>query len=215
MNYLKEYQKHNGLKDDGVLGPTTAAFIGNDLNIRSNIKLAHFLGQCYHESKRFTAGRENLNYSAEGLLKTFGKRFNPSTAKEYARQPERIANFVYSNRMGNGNEASGDGWRYRGVGPIQLTGKTNILSYFNYAGLLEPASPDEILAPEHYFRSAMYFFDTNGVWKYTSSIEEKSILSVSRLINVGNATSSVTPVGIIERIFQTGKIYDMIKNSSR
>ena len=88
-------------------------------------RLAAFLAQTAHESAGFTAVRENLNYSAQGLMKTWPARFNQTTAAAYARQPEKIANKVYANRMGNGDEASGDGWRYRGRGLIQFTGKAN------------------------------------------------------------------------------------------
>src|SRR5690349_398300 len=89
--------------------------------IESNLRIAHFLGQIAHESSQMNVIRENLNYSAEGLLKTFKKYFNESTAPLYARQPEKIANRVYADRFGNKSEESGDGWRYSGRGLIQTT----------------------------------------------------------------------------------------------
>lgn len=93
--------------------------------IDSPLRMAHYLAQVFHESQLLKRTDENLNYSADGLLRTFPRYFNTAQAKEYARQPERIANRVYANRMGNGPEASGDGWRYRGRGYIMLTGKAN------------------------------------------------------------------------------------------
>jgi len=93
--------------------------------IDSPLRMAHYLAQVIHESQYLKRTDENLNYSADGLLKTFPKYFTPEQAREYARQPERIANRVYASRMGNGPEASGDGWRYRGRGYIMLTGREN------------------------------------------------------------------------------------------
>ena len=93
-------------------------------DINTNNRIAGFLAQCGHESADFTVLKENLNYGAAGLRGTFGKYFaDDATAKAYERQPEKIANRVYANRMGNGNEASGDGFKYRGRGAIQLTGQ--------------------------------------------------------------------------------------------
>lgn len=100
--------------------------ICNRTNINTKDRLAMFVSQCSHESSYFRVLSENLNYSAQGLRATFGKYFTTDKiANEYARKPEQIANRVYSNRMGNGDEKSGDGWKYRGRGIIQLTGKTN------------------------------------------------------------------------------------------
>ncbi|HXB09638.1 MAG TPA: hypothetical protein VNW04_21075 [Puia sp.] len=92
------------------LPPTISAFVINDV-----LKLAHFLGQCDYESEQWTAVTENLNYSAQALLKTFAKYFDAGSAATYARQPEKIGDRVYANRMGNGDEASGDGFRYRNM----------------------------------------------------------------------------------------------------
>lgn len=93
------------------------------------LRRAHFLAQVAHESGGFKRLVEGLNYSAEALVRTWPSRFDAATAKQYARQPERIANKVYADRLGNGDEASGDGWRYRGRGYIQLTGKSNYADY--------------------------------------------------------------------------------------
>jgi putative chitinase len=101
--------------------PDTAA----KFNITNTLRLAHFLAQCGHESGGFRATQENLNYSAKGLKGIFPKYFPGNTADAYARNPQKIANKVYSSRMSNGNEASGDGWKFRGRGYIQLTGRGN------------------------------------------------------------------------------------------
>lgn len=104
-------------------GPLNARFVQYEIN--TAIRMAMFLSQTAHESADYTKLSENLNYSAEGLIATWPKRFIAQTSAQYARQPEKIANLVYADRMGNGNEASGDGWKYRGRGLIQLTGKSN------------------------------------------------------------------------------------------
>ena len=104
-----------------------------DFEINTPKRVAAFLAQCGHESAGFSVLKENLNYSADGLNNIFPKYFKNAgrDANQYARQPEKIANVVYANRMGNGDEASGDGWRYRGRGPIQLTGKDNYRAFAN------------------------------------------------------------------------------------
>jgi len=117
-------EKLKGHIPDAVIAqiPDTAARFG----ITNNLRLAHFLSQCGHESGGFKAVRENLNYSAKGLMGIFKKYFpNAKLALQYERKPEKIASLVYANRMGNGPESSGDGFNYRGRGYIQLTGKSN------------------------------------------------------------------------------------------
>lgn len=103
-------------------------------NIKTKDQIACFLGQCGHESAGFSVLVENLNYSADGLCKTWPKRFTVATAGAYNRNPEKIANKVYCDRMGNGSEASGDGWKYRGRGCIQLTGKDNYTKFAKSCG---------------------------------------------------------------------------------
>ena len=118
---------------------------------------AAFLGQVLHESALLRRTRENLNYSEKGLLATFGKYFTKAQAKDYARNPERIANRVYANRMGNGDEASGDGWHYRGEGFIQSTGRDNQETYRMWAGDPGPINP---------LLSAIWFWLDNGLNEY-------------------------------------------------
>jgi putative chitinase len=143
---------------------------------------AMFLAQIAHESANFRATVENFNYSAEGLRKTFGKYFDETSAQEYARDPERIANRAYANRMGNGDEASGDGWRFRGRGLIQLTGRTNYALYSlqnaNNA-LIEPESVGRIeLASD----SAGWFWSTNRLNQLSDTGD---IRVVTRRVNGG------------------------------
>jgi putative chitinase len=127
-------------------------------------RIADFLGQLGHETGQFRVLIENLNYGEKGLLATGGKYFTPAQAKTYAHQPEWIANRAYANRMGNGNEASGDGWKYRGRGMIQLTGHDNYLAYQE----AEPAcqcveQPDLILYPRWAARSAAWYWQRHGL----------------------------------------------------
>jgi putative chitinase len=112
-----------------IVDPLNQTLIKYQINTKQRI--CCFLAQAGHESGSFNYFKENLNYSAQGLLATFPHYFNSATAAQYARQPERIANHVYANRMGNGDENSGDGWKFRGTGYIQLTGKHNQLAFIN------------------------------------------------------------------------------------
>jgi len=125
--------------------------------INTPLRLAHFLSQCHHESAGFTAIRENLNYSAEGLLKVFPKYFNRQLANECARKPVRIANIAYANRMGNGNEASGDGFHYSGKGYIQLTGKESFRLFSDITMDNLVKNPD-LVATKYPLLSAAWFF---------------------------------------------------------
>lgn len=117
-----------------------------------------FIAQLLHETQGLKVWKENLNYSAQGLLKTFGKYFTKELAIKYARKPEAIANRVYANRLGNGPESSGDGWKHRGMGPFQLTGKDNQGRCGDYLHVDLRSNPELLLTPEIGFRSAGWFF---------------------------------------------------------
>ena len=136
----------------------------DDYEINSPLRVAHFVAQCAHESGNFVFIKENLNYKAASLQKIFGKYFpTDELARAYAKKPEMIANRVYANRMGNGDEHSGDGWRYCGRGLIQLTGKSN---YENFAASLEisPEEAAEYLATfEGAAQSACWFWESNNL----------------------------------------------------
>jgi putative chitinase len=133
-------------------------------NINSPLRLSHFLSQAAHESNNFKAIRENLNYSAEGLLKIFPKYFSKDTAMACARQPEKIANIVYSNRMGNGDRQSGDGYKFRGRGFNQLTGKDMYKLFGDYLEVNLLDNPD-LVATKYPLSSAGWFFQKKGLWK--------------------------------------------------
>lgn len=133
-------------------------------NMDSPLRLSHFMAQCAHESGNFKMVVENLNYSSEGLLKVFPKYFkDKETADKYARKPEAIGNRVYADRMGNGSEGSGDGYRFRGRGYIQLTGKNNYKAFSDFVKDDCVANPD-LVATKYPLLSAAFFFDTNGLW---------------------------------------------------
>jgi putative chitinase len=154
-----------------------------DYEINTPQRIAAFIAQCAHESGNFVFLTENLNYKAESLMKIFGKYFKDmATAKAYEKKPEKIANRIYADRMGNGNEASGDGWRYRGRGLIQLTGKTN---YTWFAASLE-ISPEEAAEYTQTFegaaQSACWFWETN---KLNKEADAGDIKTMTRKINGG------------------------------
>ena len=156
--------------------------------INTNLRIAHFLAQVCHESAEFTQLEENLNYSAEGLAKTWPVRFAaydkaPNTkAVEYARDPEKIANFVYGSRMGNGNESSGDGWKYHGRGLIQLTGKENY--YICGKDIREDLvnRPQLLLEPKLAVHSACWFWNYKALNRLA---DDDEIEGITRKINGG------------------------------
>jgi putative chitinase len=132
----------------------------------------YFIAQCGHESMDFNILVENLNYSSDALLRVFPKYFgNPpkASAAAYNRQPEKIANVVYANRMGNGNEASGDGWKFRGRGILMITGKNNYAacSKFIFGDDTLLSNPDLLSAPEYALKSAFWFWTSNGLLSIT------------------------------------------------
>lgn len=131
----------------------------SEFQLNTKLRLAHFLAQVAHESGNFTHLSENLNYSAKGLQTTFLKYFpDMATALTYEHKPEAIASRVYANRMGNGDEGTREGWKYRGKGYIQLTGKENYEAFEKYSGLQVVENPDLLLIPENAMRSAGWFW---------------------------------------------------------
>lgn len=166
-------------------------------------ELAHFLGQCDHESNGFKVKEENLNYSANGLLNIFPKYFTKKTAEQYARKPQSIANHVYGNRMGNGDEKSGDGWKFRGRGYIQLTGKNNYASFSKFIGEDCVSNPD-LVATKYPFESALWFFKTNNIFSLCKDVSDATILAVTKKINGGIN-------GLADRNAKTKKYYSEIK----
>ena len=152
-------------------------------NIETPVRQAMFLSQLAHESANFKLVSENLNYSVNGLRSVFAKYFpTDDLAAEYARKPEKIANRVYANRMGNGDEASGDGWKYRGRGLIQLTGKDNYTAFSLHANNEAIIYPDLVAEPELAVESGGWFWGTNNLNKLADTGDVKV---VTKRINGG------------------------------
>ncbi len=151
--------------------------------IDTPLRKAHFLAQLAHESGALQFTQENLNYSVQGLRSVFGKYFPTiELANAYARKPEKIANRVYAGRMGNGNEASGDGWKFRGRGLIQLTGKDNYQKFSQENGIDCIKNPDLLLQPEWALTSACWFWKKNNLNKFADADD---IIMVTKRINGG------------------------------
>jgi putative chitinase len=182
-----ELQKKIGVTADGAFGPGTLKAAASYFKLNKN-RAAHFFAQCAHESGNFKAFSENLNYGAKGLRGIFGKYFpTDALAKAYERQPAKIANRVYANRMGNGDEASGEGFLYKGRGPLQLTGKNNYRAFGRYIGREQEVldNPD-LVATELGFESALWFFDANKLWSICDQgINDAAILALTKRINGG------------------------------
>jgi putative chitinase len=182
-----ELQKKIGVTADGAFGPGTLKAAASYFKLNKN-RAAHFFAQCAHESGNFKAFSENLNYGAKGLRGIFGKYFpTDAMAKAYERQPAKIANRVYANRMGNGDEASGEGFLHKGRGPLQLTGKNNYRAFGKYIGREQEIldNPD-LVATELGFESALWFFDANKLWSICDQgINDAAILALTKRINGG------------------------------
>ena len=133
-----------------------------DYEINTPNRIAAFIAQCAHESANFTALHENLNYRSETLSKVWPKKFPPLVAEKYAHKPEAIANRAYASRMGNGDEASGDGWKYCGRGLIQLTGKDNYTAFADSIGITPEEVSDYVQTFEGAAQSACWFWESNN-----------------------------------------------------
>lgn len=183
---LKSLQTKIGVTPDGVWGPNVfkAAMAYYKF---TPVRAAHFFAQTAHETGGFKAFTENLNYSADGLAKIFKKYFpSVAIAAPYARKPEKIANRVYASRMGNGNEASGDGWRYRGRGALQLTGKDNYAAFAKFINRPDVMSNPDLVAGELAFESALFFFEKNKLWTICDQgITDGAILALTKRVNGG------------------------------
>jgi putative chitinase len=183
---LVNLQKKIGVTADGAFGPGTFKAAAAYYKLSPN-RAAHFFGQTAHESGNFKTFSENLNYSAKGLRATFGRYFPINAlAKAYERQPMKIANHVYANRMGNGDGASGDGWKFRGRGALQLTGKDNYQAFANYIGRPDVMDNPDLVAGELCFESALWFFDRNKLWGICDQgVGDGAILALTKRINGG------------------------------
>jgi putative chitinase len=170
--------------------PDTAA----KFQINTPLRLAHFLAQCGHESGGFKATQENLNYSAKGLNGIFKKYFpTEASAAAYARQPQKIANKVYANRMSNGDEASGDGFKFRGRGYIQLTGRANYTLFGKAIGEDVTGNPD-VVSGKYALLSAAWFWSNNGLNKLADGGSTDAVVTtITKRVNGGT-------IGLADRI---------------
>jgi putative chitinase len=183
---LINLQKKIGVTADGAFGPGTLKAAATHYKLNPT-RAAHFFAQCAHESGNWKATSENLNYSAKGLRGIFRKYFpTDALANAYARQPQKIANRVYANRMGNGPESSGDGWKFRGRGFLQLTGHDNYKALSQYINRPDIMDNPDLVAGELAIESALWFFDRNKLWGICDQgINDGAILALTKRINGG------------------------------
>ena len=195
-------QNLKGHVPDAVIAqiPDTA----KKFNITNPLRLAHFLAQCGHESGGFKSVSENLNYSADGLKKIFGKYFPGNLNESYARQPEKIASRVYGSRMGNGDESTGEGFKFRGRGYIQLTGKQNYTNFAKFIGEDTVSNPD-LVATKYPLASAAFFFDSNKLWSICDKGSDvATVTAVTKRVNGGT-------IGLPDRIKHFNEYYNLLK----
>lgn len=199
-----------GLKIDKLKGHIPDSVIAQipetatKFNITSNLRLAHFLAQCGHESGGFRAVQENLNYSAKGLSTTFRKYFlTEAAAGPYARNPQKIASKVYGGRMGNGPESTGDGFKFRGRGYIQLTGKDNYTNFAKFIGEDTVNNPD-LVATKYPLASAAFFFNSNKLWAICDQGATPAVVTaVTKRVNGGT-------IGLADRIKHFNEYYQLL-----
>jgi putative chitinase len=204
LKSLQQKMRSTGTAIDGAFGPGTMKK-GMEYYKLSPVRAAHFFAQTSHETGGFKLFSENLNYSVDGLKKIFGKYFPGDLATSYARNPEKIANRVYGARMGNGAEATGDGWKYRGRGALQLTGKDNYTAFAKYLGTDEVLTNPDLVATKYSFESAMFFFERNKLWDICDKgINDAAILALTKRINGGTH-------GLEDRKVKTYKYYEFVK----
>jgi putative chitinase len=199
-----------GLKLDKLKGHVPQVVIdsipevASKFGINTPLRVAHFLAQCGHESGGFKVTSENLNYSAKGLAGIFKKYFpTEAAATPYARQPQKIANKVYANRMANGSEASGDGYKFRGRGYIQLTGRDNYTQFGKAIGVDIPSNPDSV-ATTYALASAAWFWSKNGLNKLADvGASDTAVTSITKRVNGGT-------IGLADRIKHFKEYYHLL-----
>ena len=173
-------------------------------DINTPHRIAAFLAQCGHESGGWTVFEENLNYSAQGLNGIFKKYFPTiESAQPYARKPEMIANKVYGGRMGNGDESTKEGFKFRGRGYIQLTGKSNYTNFTKFIGEDCIANPD-LVATKYPLASAAFFFDSNKLWSICDKgADDATVTAVTKRVNGGI-------IGLPDRIKHFKEYYNLL-----
>jgi putative chitinase len=195
-------EKLKGHIPDAVIAqiPDTAS----KFNINTPLRLAHFLAQCGHESGGFKVTQENLNYSAKGLMGIFKKYFpTQQLAEAYQRQPQKIANKVYASRMDNGSEASGDGFKFRGRGYIQLTGRANYTA-FGKAINEDIANNPDVVSGKYALLSAAWFWSKNGLNTLADGgASDQVVTSITKRVNGGT-------IGLPDRIKHFKEYYHLL-----
>ena len=199
-----------GLKLDKLKGHVPQVVIdsipevASKFGINTPLRVAHFLAQCGHESGGFRVTQENLNYSAKGLNGIFRKYFpTEAAAAAYARNPQKIANKVYANRMANGSEASGDGYKFRGRGYIQLTGRDNYTQFGKAIGVDIPSNPD-LVSSKYALASAAWFWSKNGLNKLADNgASDTAVTSITKRVNGGT-------IGLADRIKHFKEYYHLL-----
>lgn len=170
--------------------------------INTPVRAAYFLAQLGHESLSLSRTEESLSYSRERLLEVFGKYVTPAEAASFVHQPAKLGNRVYARRNGNGSESSGDGYLFRGRGPMMHTGRGNYRSVGQLIGQLLEDQPSLLIEPEIGAMAAAAFWHVNGLNTYA---DQRDVLAVSRIINLGNVRSRATPNGMADRTARTNR----------
>ncbi|CAG1022722.1 Autolytic lysozyme [Patescibacteria group bacterium] len=227
---VKKWQVSQGLTADGIIGDVTwnkmfanvkdldltklkghvpdiviaqIPACAEKFKINTALRLAHFLAQCGHESAGFKTTQENLNYSADGLNKIFGKYFKTVSAESYARQPEKIASRVYANRMGNGDEASKEGWKYRGRGYIQLTGKSNYTEFDKFVDDDIVENPD-LVASNYALLSAAWYWNSRSLnTSADKGASDAVVTEITKKVNGGT-------IGLADRTKHFKEYYQLL-----
>lgn len=208
---MKALQARCGATPDGAFGPNTAKAIAKQYEL-SPERAAHLLGQSAHESGYFKLTEENLNYSENALNRVFRRYFGEGkeNAADYARNPEKIANYVYMDKNRSkggalGNTEDGDGWRWRGRGFLQCTGRTNYRKFAAEMRLPDVMKDPDLVATEYAFESAFWFFQRNGLFKIADKgVNDDVITEITRRVNGGTH-------GLDDRLDKTKKIYKWLK----
>lgn len=215
QTYLQLYQAKLGLSPDNILGPKTGHAMMEDLGITDKLLFCLAMGQAQHESGEWVNFRENLNYSEKSLLTGPFRRYyedKPALAKAHARNPVKIGNYVYANRNGNRGEESGDGYFYRGIFALQLTGANNIKPFLVELGHPEGMDPDKLVDDGRaYFKAIFFWFDKNNADILCKSPTITTVNNVGKKVNRGN-TKSTTPLALHndERVAYTLKLFKVM-----
>ena len=202
---LIKLQEKIGVKADGSFGPATLKAAAAYFKM-SPERAAHFFGQTAHETGGYGLFSENLNYSATGLKSIFGKYFPGTLAESYARQPHKIGARVYGSRMGNGDEASGEGYKFRGRGALQTTGKANYQAFADSINKPEIMTNPDLVATDYAFEAALFFFEKNKLWVIADKgVNADTILTMTKRINGGTN-------GLEDRTSLTNRYYTWLKS---